>query len=47
MKIRLKWLVTPGGRISSNSGCTEVLVDGGEHGKFSAIAQRIDHAHPS
>src|SRR4029078_460077 len=28
MWMREKWLVTPRGRMSSNSGCTEVLVDG-------------------
>src|SRR5215472_17784238 len=28
MKMPRKWLVTPRGRMASNSGCTEVLVDG-------------------
>src|SRR5499427_9359261 len=28
MWMRPKWLVTPRGRMASNSGCTEVLVDG-------------------
>jgi hypothetical protein len=26
--MRARWLVTPGGRMSSYSGCTTVLVDG-------------------
>src|ERR1700758_885250 len=28
MWMRPKWLVTPRGRMASNSGCTQVLVDG-------------------
>ena len=28
MTMRARWLVTPGGRMSSYSGCTTVLVDG-------------------
>jgi hypothetical protein len=28
IRMRLMWLVTPAGRMASNSGCTLVLVDG-------------------
>ena len=28
MTMRARWLVTPGGRMSSYSGCTTVLVEG-------------------
>src|SRR5690349_22861421 len=34
MRMRLMWLVTPTGRIPSNSGCTDVLVDGTSTANF-------------
>ncbi len=35
MTSREWWLVTPGGRIASNSGCTEVLVEGASTANFA------------
>ena len=32
--MRPKWLVTPRGRMASNSGCTEVLVEGAMTANF-------------
>ncbi len=34
MEMRPKWLVTPRGAMASNSGCTEVLVDGAMTANF-------------